>query len=67
MSVVLPDPVGPIKKTNSPSSIEKERFEVYPNRDSLPFIDQYEFENNWKVKRLPNIFVVASPVRKVCT
>jgi len=32
-------------------SINKERFEVYPNRDSLPFISQYEFENNWRVKR----------------
>jgi len=32
-------------------SINKERFEVYPNRDSLPFIDQYEFEKNWKIKR----------------
>ena len=32
-------------------SINKERFEVYPNRDSLPFINQYEFENNWRVKR----------------
>ncbi len=32
-------------------SINKERFEFYPNRDSLPFISQYEFENNWRVKR----------------
>ena len=32
-------------------SVNKERFEVYPNRDSLPFINQYDFENNWKVKR----------------
>ena len=32
-------------------SIIKERFEVYPNRDSTPFINQYEFENNWRVKR----------------
>ena len=32
-------------------SINKERFEVYPNRDSLPFINQYEFEKNWKIKR----------------
>ena len=32
-------------------SISKERFEVYPNRDSLPFINQYEFEKNWRVKR----------------
>ena len=32
-------------------STNKERFEVYPNRDSLPFINQYEFENDWRVKR----------------
>ncbi|QEW22557.1 Spermidine synthase [Marinibacterium anthonyi] len=27
-----------------------ESFEVYPNRDSLPFIAQYEFDPEWKVK-----------------
>ncbi len=27
-----------------------ESFEVYPNRDSLPFIAQYEFGEDWKVK-----------------
>jgi saccharopine dehydrogenase (NADP+, L-glutamate forming) len=27
-----------------------EEFEVYPNRDSLPFIDQYRFNNNWRIK-----------------
>lgn len=27
-----------------------ETFEVYPNRDSLPFMEQYEFEPTWKVK-----------------
>ena len=27
-----------------------EEFEVYPNRDSLPFIDQYRFNTNWRVK-----------------
>ena len=27
-----------------------EEFEVYPNRDSLPFIDQYRLNNNWKIK-----------------
>jgi saccharopine dehydrogenase (NADP+, L-glutamate forming) len=27
-----------------------ETFEVYPNRDSLPFIDQYHFSEDWKVK-----------------
>ena len=27
-----------------------EEFEVYPNRDSLPFIDQYRFNSNWRIK-----------------
>ncbi len=27
-----------------------ETFEVYPNRDSLPFIEQYEFSPDWRVK-----------------
>ena len=27
-----------------------EDFEVYPNRDSLPFMNQYKFDPNWKVK-----------------
>ena len=27
-----------------------ESFEVYPNRDSLPFISQYRFDPNWKIK-----------------
>jgi len=27
-----------------------EEFEVYPNRDSLPFIDQYRLDTNWKIK-----------------
>ena len=27
-----------------------ETFEVYPNRDSLPFIQQYKFDPDWKVK-----------------
>ncbi|OBY25753.1 saccharopine dehydrogenase family protein [Leisingera sp. JC1] len=27
-----------------------ESFEVYPNRDSIPFIAQYEFGEDWKVK-----------------
>lgn len=30
---------------------ETETFEVYPNRDSLPFMAQYEFEPDWKVKQ----------------
>ncbi len=27
-----------------------ESFEVYPNRDSLPFMDDYQFEPSWRVK-----------------
>ncbi|RKF13465.1 saccharopine dehydrogenase [Roseovarius spongiae] len=27
-----------------------ETFEVYPNRDSVPFIEQYGFDPDWKVK-----------------
>ena len=27
-----------------------EEFEVYPNRDSLPFIEQYHFDQNWRVR-----------------
>ncbi len=29
---------------------EAESFEVYPNRDSLPFIEDYAFDDNWRVK-----------------
>lgn len=29
---------------------EPESFEVYPNRDSLPFMDDYGFEPTWRVK-----------------
>jgi saccharopine dehydrogenase (NADP+, L-glutamate forming) len=27
-----------------------ETFEVYPNRDSLPFVEEYQFDPTWKVK-----------------
>ena len=27
-----------------------ESFEVYPNRDSYPFIDEYRFDKSWKVR-----------------
>jgi saccharopine dehydrogenase-like NADP-dependent oxidoreductase len=27
-----------------------ESFEVYPNRDSYPFLEDYQFDKNWKVK-----------------
>ncbi len=29
---------------------EPETFEVYPNRDSYPFIEEYRFEPDWKVR-----------------
>jgi len=29
---------------------QPESFEVYPNRDSLPFIKQYHFDPQWKIK-----------------
>lgn len=29
---------------------QPETFEVYPNRDSLPFMEQYHFDPTWKVK-----------------
>ena len=38
-------------KVHAIPSLEKEKFEVYPNRDSLPFIKQYDFDQNWKIKR----------------
>ena len=28
----------------------RKAFEVYPNRDSIPFMDQYHFEDHWPVK-----------------
>ena len=28
-----------------------EEFEVYPNRDSIPFIEQYIFDRNWRIKQ----------------
>ena len=29
---------------------EPETFEVYPNRDSLPFMEQYDFDPGWRVR-----------------
>lgn len=29
---------------------QAETFEVYPNRDSLPFIDQYDFDHDWPIR-----------------
>ena len=28
-----------------------ETFEAYPNRDSLPFIDQYGFDRDWQLRQ----------------
>ena len=42
-------PWDAISSYNAPLPIA-EKFEVYPNRDSLPFIDQYHFADDWKVK-----------------
>lgn len=30
---------------------EPESFEVYPNRDSIPFMEDYNFDADWKVKQ----------------
>jgi saccharopine dehydrogenase-like NADP-dependent oxidoreductase len=30
--------------------INNEKFEAYPNRDSLPYIQEYLFSNKWKIK-----------------
>ncbi len=29
---------------------DPESFEVYPNRDSLPFLDDYQFDTQWRVR-----------------
>ena len=29
---------------------QPETFEVYPNRDSLPFMEDYQFDSSWRVK-----------------
>lgn len=33
-----------------PLALEGETFEVYPNRDSVPFIAQYRFPDDWRVE-----------------
>ena len=43
-------PWDAITSYNAPLN-RPEEFEVYPNRDSLPFIEQYEFNPNWKIKQ----------------
>ena len=36
-------------KSISTYSINNENFEAYPNRDSTPYINEYKFDQNWKV------------------
>ena len=43
-------PWDSITSYNAPLN-KPEEFEVYPNRDSLPFIEQYEFNPDWKIKQ----------------
>ena len=33
-----------------PHLIDGEKFEVYPNRDSLPYVDQYAIPNSWRLE-----------------
>ena len=42
-------PWDAITSYNAPLN-NPEEFEVYPNRDSLPFVEQYDFDRNWKIK-----------------
>ena len=39
----------PYKEVNN-FLIKNENFEAYPNRDSLPYIDEYLFPQEWKIK-----------------
>ncbi len=41
--------VTPYKAISS-YSINNENFEAYPNRDSTPYVNEYNFDQNWKVK-----------------
>ena len=43
-------PWDAITSYNAPLN-NPEEFEVYPNRDSIPFIEQYIFDRNWKIKQ----------------
>ncbi len=43
-------PWDAITSYNAPLN-NPEKFEVYPNRDSLPFMEQYAFDKKWKVKQ----------------
>lgn len=42
-------PWNAITSYNAPLPVP-ESFEVYPNRDSYPFMEDYRFEKNWKVR-----------------
>ena len=41
--------VTPYHHINS-YTVNNEIFEAYPNRDSLPYIEEYSFPSNWKIK-----------------
>ena len=41
--------VTPYKSINS-YFINNEKFEAYPNRDSTPYVNEYNFEEGWNVK-----------------
>ena len=43
-------PWDAISSFNAPLE-QDEEFEVYPNRDSLPFIEDYQFDADWKIKQ----------------
>ena len=47
--VTIERPWHQIEYYNVPSSPE-EKFEVYPNRDSIPFVKQYNFGADWIIK-----------------
>ena len=42
-------PWNSISKFTAPLPVP-ESFEVYPNRDSIPFIEQYHFDPSWRIK-----------------
>ncbi len=41
--------VTPYKSISS-YSINNENFEAYPNRDSTPYVNEYNFDENWRIK-----------------
>ncbi len=41
--------VTPYKSINS-YSINNENFEAYPNRDSTPYVNEYNFDQSWKIR-----------------